>query len=229
MNCVATIAHGPAGRALFEESKPLMLAYADRCKAVLDSREWGGPWAMTHQLRVGALLDDYDRVLYLDADCLVRADCPNLFDLAPETHFAAHDEMAHFSPGHTRKACDYMAAVCAAERLPVPEVHGRFFNFGVLLFGGRHRFLFEPPSAPCPLGGHPWHAQALLNVRLFNSGLPVYHLPQCFNCSPGLTSDRHYARSNWIVHLAGMGLQGEEVRLQKMRKIVAFWKSEGLA
>ena len=55
------------------------------------------------KFRIHRRLADFDRVLYLDADMMIRDDCPNLFEIVPPNMFGA--------------VCNYQTDECLDERL----------------------------------------------------------------------------------------------------------------
>ena len=65
---------------------PMLKKYAKKVKAdfipIEDTLHPDNP--MLDQFRIGDFLDDYDRLIYFDADLIIRSDCPNLFQIVPQ-------------------------------------------------------------------------------------------------------------------------------------------------
>jgi len=73
-------------------SEPLLRAYAQKVDAdfikienkVMDKLIIY-PFPCFEKFQMKDMLDNYERIIYLDADILVQKDTPNLFDIVPET------------------------------------------------------------------------------------------------------------------------------------------------
>lgn len=124
-NLVMT-ASDSVGQVMLHETIDLMQAYALRIGADFKCLQHenhalhGLPWPHAVKFYCGLELARYDRVLWIDADCLVSPHCPNLFDHVPASYsFAAWcGEPEAFDPYYTFKRPVYN--------------HG-YFNSGVLL------------------------------------------------------------------------------------------------
>jgi lipopolysaccharide biosynthesis glycosyltransferase len=77
--------------------------------------------------------DTYDRILFLDADILVRDDCPNLFDLVDVDRVAAYDEgstLWHFkisSTAFTTSTTSQISGAFPKPTGPASSKKARFF------------------------------------------------------------------------------------------------------
>jgi len=88
----------------------------------------------------------YDRVVYLDRDAIVRADCPNLFEIVPKDHFGAvaSEQEGHNLPFHIQPKMD---PLCRLVGVPI-DYATEYINSGVLVFSSQaHKTAFE--SARC--------------------------------------------------------------------------------
>ena len=231
---VLTITGGEQAQAWAGVARPFMAHYARRCGA--DFRDVTGPppypglmdaarWNYAKQDAMREALAEYDRVLWLDADVLVRPDAPDLFAMVPATHWGALDEsdVACATPGMqglVQAEQGHLSAVCILEAAPIPNSYGRYFNCGVQVASKQHSFLYERPSV---LEDHGWGEQTRTNARLF--GRPdtlIYHLPECMNCMTWYARP-HYWRNAFLIHYAG--LNG---RLERMRLDASRWAALGL-
>ena len=103
--CIATMHSGERAEAWGAVNMPFLELYArrtgavvhiDRTPAVINpdfphiTNEFMQLMIWKMEL-MRLLLGRYQRVLWIDADALVRPDCPDLFDLVPETHWAGVD------------------------------------------------------------------------------------------------------------------------------------------
>ena len=69
------------------------------------------------------LIADYDRVLFLDADVIIRPDCPDLFAMVPTECFAGENELQSF-PDQAKHRTAFLGAMGMAQ-LPCPfDING---------------------------------------------------------------------------------------------------------
>jgi hypothetical protein len=174
---------------------------------------------MLEKLRLGDSLGRHDRVLWLDADVLVRPDCPDLFALVPPTHWAALDQAAFCDEGFLHLCHRHMAEVCREEGLPVPDTRGRCFCAGVQLVPSSFAWLYAPRRRP---SAHPWAEQSLVNVRLFlRPWSAVFSLPECFGRLAYWPLPRRHLDMTFLMHYAGP--PSPEARLADMRRDRDAW------
>jgi hypothetical protein len=119
-------------------------------------------------------------VAVLDADILIRDDCPSLFDVVPPGHFGA---VSRIQPGMpARKAPDkellYYAKVLGLE-CPPKECH---INSGVTVYSpAYHREPLRDVVAGAVRGKWKIGDQAVLSVVMFNSEMPTFWMPYTYN------------------------------------------------
>jgi lipopolysaccharide biosynthesis glycosyltransferase len=158
-----------------------------------------------------ALLQEYDQILHIDADTIVRADCPDIFSLVPEGHFGAVDEKPFEDPQSERPFID--RGVDMQTYGPLESV--KFYvNVGVFLVTPAQASIFDEPI---DTRGH-FAEQSLINYRLHTQGHKVHLLPPTFN-HMHLMEKKGLPRSEAnIIHYAGRwgGLSPEQV-LERMR------------
>jgi lipopolysaccharide biosynthesis glycosyltransferase len=219
--CIATLRVGKLAESWATVNSPFLENYARRCGANLciDQTPAHVPEAFPHiknefmQLMVyrldmmRRLLERHRRVLLIDADMLVRPDCPDLFDLVPETHWAGVDEASlsyrnNFEP-HVLHAHAHMVEVCQQDGLPIPDSGKRYFNCGLQLASRSHSLLYDPPINPSNDPPN-WVEQSRINVRLFlHREIPIYYLPECFN-QMMWAKPREWWRNSFVVHYCGL-------------------------
>src|SRR5229473_6415037 len=207
---VVTLVTSLEWRQLATITLPSQRYYAERLGAefvVLDKCLYPHPQYDKWQLY--DLLACHDRVLFLDADTIVRPDCPDLFVCVPPEFVGGENELLSF-PGqreHLERFCQRLGI----GPLPCPF----YLNSGVFVASARHRELFSKPEAvPCDL---PWPEQNHFNARLIGERYPVCFLPAAFN-------DRHrqgdYLRRSFILHYSCMSNQE---RMDAARHDLASW------
>lgn len=148
----------------------------------------------------------YDRVVYFDRDVVVRADCPNFFDLVPETHLGAvaseqdgHNLLFHIEPK--------MVPLCRVAGVRM-DYATEYINSGVLVLSpGRHGSAFE--AARCLHGitsERSWEVydQGCLGLGIKWSGTPLHLLPPEFNrCGQRLWDHWTPKMDSYIWHFCG--------------------------
>jgi hypothetical protein len=209
--CVATCAVGPVGRAWLAVTGPHLGAYAARLGVPFEviTGPDGDPYPLRHKWRLADLLGRYDRVAYIDADAIPAPDCPDLFEAVPESHVGVLDDWPHLE--RTAWIGPEIEAIRRAVGRPGPPVR-TCYNTGVLVLSAIHRPLFEPPDRPIP--GFHCAEQHWFNVRVQETGLPVFALPPELHWHPFVDPRRERLASAKLVHLAG-----EPDRAAKLRQL----------
>jgi predicted O-methyltransferase YrrM len=189
---VVTLVTNPEWQQLAALTLPSQRQYAERLCAdfiVLDKRIFPHPHYDKWQIH--ELLGTYDRLIYLDADMIVRPDCPDLFVSVPPEFVAGENELLSF-PGQAQQLerfCQQMGI----GPLPCPF----YLNAGMFVASALHREVFRAPEAV--LADLPWPEQSHFNARLIGEKYRVCFLPPAFN-------DRHrkgdYLRRSYILHYA---------------------------
>ena len=148
----------------------------------------------------------YDRVVYLDRDVVVRADCPSLFDLVPETHIGAvaSEQDGHHLLFHIQPKMD---PLCRLVGVPM-DYATEYINSGVLVFSPHiHQPAFE--AARCLHGitsERSWEVydQGCLGLGIKWSGTPLHLLPPEFNrCGERLWDHWTPKMDSYIWHFCG--------------------------
>lgn len=223
MNVVATMYSGQAG----QELKAITLArhqrYAAKCGAEFKVVEpipgltFAEMMLFKMQATV-ALLNRWERVLWIDGDILIHRNSPNLFDIVPADHFAAVDENAVANDDEVRMRQEHVLKTCNEEGLQVPTTD-RYFNCGMYLAGSSHRDLFAPRLS---VSDDTWCEQTLVNIRLALADIKVTTLPECFNRLVywGQKPRRHEDAS-YFLHYAGP--PSPEQRVDDMARQAESW------
>lgn len=216
-NLVFTETSGFAFAQLAEISVPFMENYARKVGAdfLCDSKEKKLKYPLFGKYKVHDLLDEYDRVLFLDVDILIRPDSPNLFEIVPENSYAAFMEGGWCSEEELRIRLNLLKKLADVYDISVPDLDmaKEYFNAGVFLASKQHGFLFELPPEN-PIMNQMVSEQNLLNIRLKKENCKIYHLPICFNSMPWKWS-RWYIKEDYFIHYAGMEIENRIVMMRK--------------
>lgn len=222
-NLVLTICIGKRYGKLGEQTLPTIKSYAEKINADYQCiSEQGVDDISPHfaKFQISKLLDVYDRIVYIDADCIVRDDTPDLFSMVPETHFGAYDEGQS-----TQGRPEAMLEAARSYNINIPQhvlanYKGQYYNTGVLVISKCHKPLFESPKEQFLID---FWEQSLINARLIASEMPVEDLSFRFNrmtCMDVTGEDRH---ASYIVHYAGCPLP-ETMFIATIKRDLDIWK-----
>lgn len=221
---VMTVAIGDSWKRILEVSGPTIEAYARRIGAdyvPITQEKFKTQLHAYEKLRVRELLaGEYERVTVIDADCLVRGDTPNLFDMVPAGRFGAYAEPS--DKEERRKWLDktYIDHAKSLEMKPPGPHDYRYFSSGVFVADRSHATMFADP----PRFAFCFYEQTYLNLKLLELRLPLFVIPQEFNSWWGEYRDKayipHYPRSLLKFHVE------EFCGLLEGRK--AVWRKAGL-
>jgi lipopolysaccharide biosynthesis glycosyltransferase len=216
---VVTQVIGDRWRQLAEVTLPTHKAYADRLGAalVVFTRSRFPTCVPYDKYQLYHVLSLYDRAIFLDADTIVRPDCPNLFIQVPEPCVGGFNELAEHAQQkeHLERFCQELGIA------PLPCPH--YLNTGVLVVSAAHRELFaDPERVPAHL---PWPDQTHLNVRLLSHRVPVHFLPWNYNCMHAHQCG-NYLRESFIIHYSVRDM--DRRRHEAQRDLAAWHQLAGL-
>jgi hypothetical protein len=218
---VVTLTIGPKFDALARLTHPTLKAYADRIGAdfivLSDMITCQQPhWS---KFLLYDLLPDYDRIIFLDTDIIVRDDCPDLTEIVPP------DKLGMFNEGKFVPRLESLREAVVAYKEEIPKWDGQsYYNSGVMVVSKQHRTLFKSPEKLLPLG---MYEQGYINLRIFRDEWKMFDLPYPYNrmtCMDDLTGDpRHNA---YIVHYAGAPDNVSTTELMTvMQNDLEIWKA----
>jgi hypothetical protein len=141
-------------------------------------------------------LNKYERIIYVDTDILIRKNCPNLFEIVPESKLGIYNECP-FVPGR-----DY-AILKASEDYGSKDFKwdGKYYNTGVMVISRCHRSLFRKPEKEISN----FYEQSYLNLQIQSLKVPVFEIDYKFNrmhCVDKITGKDRF--ESYIIHYAGV-------------------------
>jgi len=144
MNLIFTIELGAKIKEVSHYTLPKMQSYADKVGAgflvIHDQLDYKYPVLL--KFEAARLLEKYDRVLFLDADIVIRDNAPNIFKVVPDDYLGVYLESEHIDERITQ--CEFFWDKLKLEHEGCPEV----FNAGVMLFSQCHKNIIKlPPSS----------------------------------------------------------------------------------
>lgn len=217
---IVTVAIGDECWRTARLTQPTVRAFASRIGAeyiCLEKRQVAKTHPAWERFRMYDLLDTYERILYLDSDALVRSDCPNLFELVPDTAFGAFEESSVVPRGPAFQLAQQQYGIC------IPHWNGKYYNTGVMVLSRLHKPMLVHPEVEI----NNYYEQSYVNLLLHLHGFPTYDLDRRFN----MLYDRFYGQPYWydayILHYAGTGYR-LDCRLRAMHQDLRVWRQRGL-
>lgn len=194
---VATVAVGPTFARLLDVSRPLLRAYAARCRAdYLEITDATQTWAPLEKFRLLPHARAHARTLYIDADVLVRPTAPNLFALYPRG-LVLHDDFPHL-PCQRWPAGERRGMLAAQGVLPAPRDAHRLLNSGVVLCDAATADIWSPPPRPFL----PTHCAEQFWVESLTRGRPTTTLPTRYNTQYWMSDFYQRLPAAQLIHLA---------------------------
>jgi len=201
-NLILTIANGDLYTEMSKLTHPSIRAYADKIGAefmVITEKKISATSIHWEKFQIFDLLNEYERILFIDTDIIIRGDTPNLFEIVPETKLGMFNE-APF----TERSKELLIDTCKAYSKTLTGWDGRYFNTGVLLVSRCHKYLFKKPQ----LEYCSFYEQTYLNMviaeQINKKALDIHELEYRYNrmsCMDVVTGeDRH---ASYLIHYAG--------------------------
>lgn len=198
MNLVLTIAIGSKYREISKLTNESIKNYAKKIGAdfkCIDRQEISKTTPHWEKFQISSLLDEYDRILYVDSDIIIRDDAPNLFEIVPNGLLGMFNE-AKF----TDRSKELMIDICKKYGETLRSWDGRYFNSGVMVISQNHRDLFTKPTEEI----FSFYEQSYLNMVIARDNIDMFELDYRFNrmtCVDRYTGeDRH---ASYFIHYAG--------------------------
>ena len=196
---IVTIAIGEHYQTLSQLTHPTIRRYADKIGVdfiAITEQKISTTTPHWEKFQILNLLADYDRILYLDTDILIRKNCPDLFEIIPDTHLGVYNE-APFVPDRG------YAIERAAEAYNAKDFKwdGKYYNTGVMVISRCHRSLFRKPEQEI----FNFYEQSYLNLAIQRQKPSIQELDYKFNrmCCVDKVAGKDRFES-YIIHYAGV-------------------------
>ena len=125
----------------YETSAALQAAYAQRCRTdlILKTSKTisDTPWASSQRMEMEKLFDTYDRILYVDADVLIKPDAPNIFEAINDSYIHMLPENSYNKNYIEKEVIPYIQQVKPSYKA------SKYYNAGVMLLNREHRKAIE--------------------------------------------------------------------------------------
>ena len=198
MNLLLTIAIGDLYNRIGKLTHPSLKAYAKKigadflCISKPKISQTSPHW---EKFQIFELFNKYDRVLYVDTDIIIRDDCPDLFELIPETKLGMFKE----SP-FTERPKEIIFDVCRQYGIELEKWSGDYYNSGIMMISKRHRKYFKKPE----LEISNFFEQSYINTIIAKNDIKIFELTHEYNrmCCMDRFLGEH-RRASYIIHYAG--------------------------
>lgn len=194
---VVTVSIGKLYTDIAKMTHPTIKAYADKICAdfividEVDTKYLSQKWM---KFKLKEILSEYDRIIYMDTDIIVRPDTPNLFDIVPVGKFSAFNEGRYASRGQ------YLMESRFVYNEEIKFEDTNFYNTGVFVCDSCHRRIFRIPKNATESADE----QSYLNLRLINDKIDMHELTFKFNRMSLM--DKIIGKTRWdafVIHYAG--------------------------
>lgn len=220
---IVTVVNGEKYEKIWGRTEPFFLRYAQRCDAelIVFKNAENIPMPSPHWIKFGVyelLKKEFDRVAFIDADVIIRDDCPSLFDVVPEDQFGIFNE-GEYTP---RSMC--IREVRKVFNVDLKNWDGvTYYNTGVWVVSKKDRFVFKIMEEIKPLR-NAFGEQTYLNMKIMaNPQVKVFNLPYKFNRMSIMDRITGMTRlDSYIVHYAGDG----DKLFEKMDRDIKQWEKD---
>lgn len=166
-----------------------------------------------------------ERAIWLDGDTIVRADCPDLFELVPAHRFGGvpnyHPSLHGPNPEtHHLQFWDRARRLLESSAAYDPAT---YVNGGVLVFSPHaHREVWRIPGKLLQGRVHPMYEQSWLNQRLQDLRIPLELLPRSYNTMGPKAWDHPEGEpmAAHIYHLAHVGRYRDQKRRRRLLETI---------
>lgn len=200
---------------------PHIMAYAQRIGADFHQLSHDTPFSGDgrRHYRIFALrilLEEYDRILSIDSDILVAPNCPNVFEIVPETHIGTVFEDVGSRQDHRR-----MLIKQVQQRWGNVKWSEGYINTGFFVVSKCHSDIFSTNN------GIVWndfgYDDVHLGYMLHKFGHPVFQLPFQWNHMTMFSEEwnEHADRlQSYVIHYAGKGVFDKDCasRIEQIRR-----------
>lgn len=202
-NLILTLAVGETYSKMAELTHPSIRAYAEKIgadfKCIKESNCSSPHWEKFNAIY--DLLNQYERIAYIDTDIIIREDCPDIFNVIPKDRLGLFDEM----PWTSQRNLSLIES-CKEYGITLSKWNGKYYNTGVMIIPRQFKHLFKKPEKESFNFYEQGYFNAILAQFLDRSGneFAVQDLPYKYNrmtCMDQFTGqDRH---ASFIIHYAG--------------------------
>lgn len=143
-----TIACGEEYSRLLTLTEPFFRAYADKCGAMFFPIEGSvhQKWSMEEKFRVHTYARYFGQTLYVDADCWIKPECPDLFEMGGT---ALHDDKLYIQNRGFWDLAEYNSVMRSQHQPEVTDLP-RMLGAGVVLCEKETAWIWKRPRYALP-------------------------------------------------------------------------------
>lgn len=196
-NLVLTISIGKHYENISKITIPFIKGYANKINAdFLNISEHNENYITQkwNKFLIHELLNKYKRIIYFDIDLIIREDCPNLFDIVPES------KLGMFNEGRYSERKEFIIQASEYYNEPIKDWDGKFYNSGVMVISRIHKQIFKMPKGIDFVETD----QPYINLRIVRDKIDMFELDFKFNRMSILDKFIGISRlDSYVVHYAG--------------------------
>ena len=199
---VITVANGLEFSQILSTTRSHMQSYAEKVDAdLIDLDNDTETWGPMEKFRVYEFAKQYDEVMFVDADCIITENCPDLFGMF-KGDVVIHDDYGVLrSPSIINEERKRVSRLSGVD-IPMLETA---FNTGVVITRGEAKHIWARPSVE--IGSSRFAEQVWIEGHINRNNFRVESLPHQANWqywygrhSQPITSFEDGVRDAWIVH-----------------------------
>jgi hypothetical protein len=200
MNAVVTVTIGKNYEHIASFTHSSIRAYANKIGAefiVLDKIKLSKTSPHYEKFQLYYLLNTYERIIFIDTDCIVRSDCPDLFKIVPE-HMIGLVNEGRYQDRSQQMMETYKLYGGDFSKYDLT----RYYNSGIMVVSRAHKELFVKPNTETIWN---FYEQSYLNLKIQQMELRVFDLEYKFNRVNIM--DKFYGEDriiSYIIHYAGV-------------------------
>jgi lipopolysaccharide biosynthesis glycosyltransferase len=192
---VVTLCIGKDFEGIAKFTHPTIKQYANRIGAdfiVINSIKIGTERPHFEKFQLYSLLDKYNRIFYVDTDVIISPNCPNVFEIVPESMFGA------FIESNFQKRDNLIEFI----QKKLGRIHWKktYFNSGVMVFSRKHKHIFNRYNGLNTAWGDTGE-QTQLNYNLQKYQIPIFDIGIKFNNILNFNTEGRF--KSYILHYAG--------------------------
>lgn len=204
-NCLITLSVGSNYSKMESLATPRMLNYCkkyDLHHIIMRDKLFDHP--AYNKLLLKNYINNFDRILFMDMDVIIRNDAPNIFDIVPEDSLGIFDE-------------EYLQICkCARETIDLYNSHtneniqwdGKYFNTGIIVFNKENIKIL---NEDLPMLDEFYADQGYINYQINRKKIKVFDIGFQFNGlnNPKITGKDRLLNS-YFIHCNGGNTFGDK-------------------
>jgi lipopolysaccharide biosynthesis glycosyltransferase len=216
---IVTICVGSLFEQMSKMTHPLLKSYADDVKAdfivLNDVKTYQHPHYLKFELHNMLQSGEYNRILFIDTDVVVKRGSPNLFAIVPKDKLGAYEE-GHIGKGNPatdkrmcmRSYCRYYNIEMEKQKLRQVNLNGwneKYYNSGVFLVNKDTNPFVPALGGVVKIGG--FFDQDYFNLMIHEKKIPVQDIGFKFNHFPWGWVDsksKDITKNCYFMHYAGL-------------------------